>query len=353
MLSIFKQKAAGWVGVDIGSSSVKLVALTKHGQSYQIEGYAIVPLPPTSVVDGNVEGVVEVSEAIERAVILCGGKLSHAITAVPASAVITKKIEVSKAFSGVELEDQVKVEADQFIPYPLNEVALDFEQLGDSENSAGLQAILLVACRKKDVDSREEAIKGAGLVCDVVDVDTYAVERALPLLEPECAADSITGVVDIGAATLTLNVFRGEKIIYNREQAFGGNDLVNLIHQMKGLDLSEVERLLSTDELDEETRSTHVESFKSTVAQQVSRALQFFYSSGARAGQIGKLYLAGGTSRIDGLCEAVEQETGLPTKTANPFENMGIVSKVNPLRLEKDAPRLFKACGLALRSFDV
>jgi type IV pilus assembly protein PilM len=353
VLSLFKQKAAGWVGVDIGSSSVKLVALTKHGQSYQIEGYAIVPLPPTSVVDGNVEGVVEVSEAIERAAVLCGGKLYRAITAVPASAVITKKIEISKAFTGVELEDQIKVEADQFIPYPLNEVALDFEQIGDSESSSGLQSILLVACRKKDVDSREEAIKGAGLICEVVDVDTYAVERALPLLEPDCTSHSITGVVDIGAATLTLNVFRGEKIIYNREQAFGGNDLVNLIHQMKGLDLAEIERLLSTDELDEETRSTHVESFKSTVAQQVSRALQFFYSSGARTGQIGKLYLAGGTSRIDGLCEAVEQETGLPTQIANPFKSMSIGPRVNPLRLEKDAPRLFKACGLALRSFDV
>ncbi|GAB0153944.1 type IV pilus assembly protein PilM [Marinobacterium sp. BA1] len=353
MLSIFKKKVAGWVGVDIGSSSVKLVALTKHGQSYQIEGYAIVSLPPASVVDGNVEVVADVSDAIERAVKLCGVKLSHAVTSVPASAVITKKIEVSKAFSGLELEDQVRVEADQFIPYPLNEVALDFEAIGDADNSPGLQEVLLVACRKKDVDSREDAISGAGLSCEIVDVDTYAVERVLPFLESTPTDGQITGVIDIGAATLTLNVFRGDRIIYNREQAFGGNDLVNLIHQVKGLGLTEVERLLATDELDQESKESLIEPFKSTVAQQVSRALQFFYSSGARAGQIGKLYLAGGTSRIESLAEAVEQETGLPTRVANPFEQMGIVSKVNPLRLEKDAPRLFKACGLALRSFDV
>ena len=353
MLSIFKQQATGWVGVDIGSSSVKLVALTKHGQSYQIEGYAIVPLSPTSVVDGSIEVVADVSDAIERAVKLCGVKLSRAVTAVPASAVITKRIEISKAFVGLELEDQVRVEADQFIPYPLNEVALDFEVLGDAEKSSGLQEILLVACRKKDVDSRDDAIVGADLACEVVDVDTYAIERVRPLLESDPVDEQTTCVVDIGAATLTINVFRGNEIIYNREQAFGGNDLVNLIHQSRGMDVAEVERLLATDELDEETMKSFVEPFKTTVAQQVSRALQFFYSSGARAGQIGRLYLAGGTSRIDGLAEAVEQETGLPTKVANPFEHMGVVSRINPLRLEKDAPRLLKACGLALRSFDV
>ena len=353
MLSIFKRKVTGWVGVDIGSSSVKLVALTQQGQLFQVEGYAIVPLPPAAVVDGNIEVVADVSDAIEKAVTLCGIKLTHAITSVPASAVITKKIEISKAFVGLDLEEQVKVEADQFIPYPLNEVALDFEVMGEAEKSPGLQEILLVACRKKDVESREDAISEAGLSCEVVDVDTYVVERALPFLETAPAANSITGVIDIGAATLTLNVFRGDRIIYNREQAFGGNDLVNLICQVKGLQLAEVERLLVAGELDQETQESLVEPFKYTVAQQVSRALQFFYSSGARAGQIGKLYLAGGTSRMERLAEAVEQETGLPTKIANPFEQMGVVSKVNPLRLEKDAPRLFKACGLALRSFDV
>jgi len=353
VLSIFKKKAAGWVGVDIGSSSVKLVALTQHGQSYQIEGYAIVPLPPTAVVDGNIEVVTEVSEAIERAVKLCGIRLSHAITAVPASAVITKRIEISEAFVGLDLEDQVRVEADQFIPYPLNEVALDFEVLGRAEHSPGLQEILLVACRKKDVDSRDDAIVGAGLACDIVDVDTYATERVCPYLGADRVDGATICVVDIGAATLTINVFRGNEIIYNREQAFGGNDLVNLIHQSRGGDVAEIERLLSADEIDEEAVKTFVEPFRSTVAQQVSRALQFFYSSGARAGQIGHLFLAGGTSRIEGLAEAVQEETGLPTMVANPFAQMGVASRVNPLRLEKDAPRLLKACGLALRSFDV
>jgi type IV pilus assembly protein PilM len=352
VLSIFKQKAAGWVGVDIGSSSVKLVALTKHGQSYQIEGYAIAPLPPTAVVDGNVEIPSEVSDAIERGLKMCGIKLTHAVTAVPSSAVITKRLEISNAFAGLDLEDQVMVEADQFIPYPLDEVALDFEVLGPVDKAPELNEILLVACRRDDVDSREDAINGSGLKCEVVDIDTYAIERTLPLLESQVESGAIIGVVDIGAATLTLNVFRGNRIIYNREQAFGGNDLTNMIHQHKGMEVAEVEHLLRSGELDSETVETLVLPFRQSVVQQVSRALQFYYSSGSQ-GQLSKLYLAGGTSGLDGLAEMIEEEVGAVTQVANPFDKMNIGSRINTARLEKDAPSLLKACGLAQRSFEI
>ncbi|MBA4503330.1 type IV pilus assembly protein PilM [Marinobacterium marinum] len=352
MLSLFKPKTAGWVGVDIGSASVKLVALTKHGQSYQIEGYAVVPLPPTAVVDGNVEIPGEVSDAIERGVKVCGINLSHAVTAVPSSTVITKRLEISNAFVGMELEEQVQIEADQFIPYPLEEVALDFEVQGPVDKAPELNDILLVACRRDDVDSREDAIDGSGLKCEVIDIDTYAIERTLPLLETGESGGQLVGVVDIGAATLTLNVFKGNKIIYNREQAFGGNDLTNMIHQQKGLEVAEVERLLSTDELDSDIMEMMVLPFRQTVVQQISRALQFYYSSGSQ-GQLSKLYLAGGTSGLEGLPAMVSDEVGVPSYIANPFINMQMASKVNAARLQKDAPSLLKACGLAQRSFDI
>lgn len=352
MFSLFKPKAAGWVGVDIGSASVKLVALTKQGPSYQIEGYAIVPLPPTAVVDGNVEIPGEVSDAIERGLKICGGNLSAAVTAVPASAVITKRLEISNAFVGLELEEQVQIEADQFIPYPLEEVALDFEVVGPVDKAPALNEILLVACRRDDVDSREEAINGSGLKCEVIDIDTYAIERTLPLLEAGEPGGQLVGIVDIGAATLTLNVFKGNKIIYNREQAFGGNDLTNMIHQQKGIEIAEVERLLHAGELDDDTRDMLVLPFRHTVVQQVSRALQFYYSSGSQ-GQLGKLYLAGGTSGLEGLAAMVEEEVGVTTSIANPFLHMQIGAKVNAARLQKDAPSLLKACGLAQRSFDI
>lgn len=352
MLSLFKPKTAGWVGVDIGSASVKMVALTKHGQSYQIEGYAVVPLPPTAVVDGNVEIPGEVSDAIERGMTICGINLSHAVTAVPSSAVITKRLEISNAFMGMELEEQVQVEADQFIPYPLEEVALDFEVVGPVDKAPELNEILLVACRRDDADSREEAINGSGLKCEVIDIDTYAIERTLPLLQQSEPGGQMVGIVDIGGATLTLNVFKGNKIVYNREQAFGGNDLTNMIHQQKGMAVAEVERLLSLGELDDDTMEMLVLPFRQTVVQQVSRALQFYYSSGSQ-GQLSKLYLAGGTASLQGLSAMVSEEIGVPTEVANPFVNMQVAPKVNAARLQKDAPCLLKACGLAQRSFDI
>lgn len=350
MVSLFGSKTAGWVGVDIGSSSVKLVSLSQQGQGYQIDSYAIVSLPPTAVVDGSVENQSEVSDAIERGLKICGNKLKHAVVAVPSSAVITKRLEISNAFTGLDLEEQVKIEADQFIPYALDEVALDFEVVGPVDKHPNLNEILLVACRRDDVDSREEAVNAAQLKCDIVDVDTFAIERLLPLLD-DFAPEALVGLVDVGAATLTLNVFRDGKIIYNREQAFGGNELTNAIHQQYGLEIGEVEQKLRTGELDDEIREMLVMPFRQSVIQQVSRALQFFYSSGVQS-QLTELYLAGGTAGIEGLPELMQEEIGVPTKVANPFARVGVGPRLNQDRLTKDAPMLAKACGLALRSFD-
>lgn len=276
MFGLLGNKSSSLVGLDIGSSSIKLVALSKSGSGYSLEAYAVVSLPPTAVIDGNIQDVGEVADTIEKAVKVAGGKMSAAIAAVPSSAVITKKIEMSNAFTEFELEDQIKVEADQFIPYALDEVALDFEIQGPVENNDSLNKVLLVACRKNDVEQREDAINAAGLKCSIVDVDTYAVERAFPTLASQAQESSqLVGVVDIGAATLTLNVFKNNVIMYSREQAFGGNDLTNSIHQQYGMPIEEVEQSLRLDDLSQDIKDMMVLPFRGTVAQQVSRSLQF------------------------------------------------------------------------------
>ncbi|SFF86511.1 MULTISPECIES: type IV pilus assembly protein PilM [Neptunomonas] len=352
MVSFFGKKTASWVGVDIGSSSVKLVVLSRHGSLIGLDAYAVVSLPPTAVVDGNLQEVQAVTEAIGRAIKICGIKQGNAIAAVPSSAVIIKRMELSSAFSEVELEDQVKVEADQFIPYPLDEVALDFEILGESRSRPELNDLLLVACRRDDVDQREDAINAAGLKCEVVDVDTYAIERVFPmLLNDNLKSDEMVAIIDVGAATLTLNVMRDHKIIYNREQSFGGNDLTTNIHHQYGMAIDEVEQALRLGEISEEVQETVIQPFRLTVSQQVSRALQFFYSSGVQH-QLTKIYLCGGVASIDGLVDIIGEELGIPVSIANPFEQMDIGVKVNKERLVKDTPALVKACGLALRSFD-
>lgn len=353
MLSFLKKQEKGWVGIDIGSSSVKLVALSKRGSDLSLDSYGIVPLPSSAVIDSSIQDIGQVSEAIERGIKLCGGSLKNAVTAVPSSAVISKKIELSSEFTEFELEDQVKLEADRFIPYPLDEVALDFEVIGPvGNNSSDLNEIMLVACRRDDVEQREDAINGAALKCEVVDVDRFSIERVYPFLLDEPSVDGeLIGLVDIGASTLTLNVFKAGEIVYNREQAFGGNDLSNVIHQQSGMPMAEVESQLRSGELSEELQQTMVIPFRSTVAQQVSRALQFFYSSGPH-NELSKLYLLGGTAIIDGLAEQLQAEVGVATETANPFAGMSVASKINAERLKMDAPTLVKACGLALRCFE-
>lgn len=349
MFAFSGKKDTSLVGVDIGSSSVKLVALKNQSGQFSLQGYAIIPIPPGAVIDGNVQDVAQVSDAVERAARVASGDLGGVVVAVPSSAVITKRIEISGAFSELELEDQVKVEADQFIPYPLDEVAIDFEVVGPCAHNADLNEILVVACRRDDVELREDAINSSGLRCVVVDVDTYAVERAYTMLDQESREEGeLVGVVDVGAATLTLNVFRDGAIVYSREQAFGGSELTNSVHQYTGMPIAEVDQKLRMDELPSDVKQMFVEPFRSTVAQQVSRALQFFYSSGVHS-ELRCLYLVGGSAAIEGLEQQVQQEIGVSTFMGNPFERMTVNAKINRHRLAAEAPALVKACGLAMR----
>ena len=351
MFSLFGKKSSGLLGIDIGSSSVKMVALSTNGSQKQIDAYAIVPLSASAIVDGNIEDLAEVSGAIRRGLKLCGGKYTGAVVSVPSSAVITKRIDISNLFIGFDLEDQVKIEADQFIPYPLEEVALDFEVLGPSKKDPNLNEILLVACRKDSAESREEAVSSAGIKCEVVDVDTYAIERYITLLD-KTVTNEMFALIDIGASTLSLNVCQGGKVVYNREQAFGGKDLIHALQQQKGISIEQVEKAFRNNSLSNEELDDVVEPFINTVVQQVSRALQFFYSSGIQ-GQLTKVYVCGGLSGLPNFIETLADELDLPAERLNPINQCNVGRKLNSDNLKHDSAMLVKACGLAMRSFSI
>ncbi|NRA20790.1 MAG: type IV pilus assembly protein PilM [Oceanospirillaceae bacterium] len=352
MFGVFNKKTATLVGVDIGSSSVKLVVLSREKRTIFLDSYAVVGLPASAIVDGHVQELGVVAEAIEKGVKICGSKLDSAITGVPSSAVIIKHLDISNAFSEAELEDQIKIEADQFIPYPLDEVAIDFEVQGPHSTNPELNRILLVACRNNDVIQREASVNSAGLNCRVVDVDTFAIERLLSYLNRESVeSDELVASVDIGASTMTINVMHQGAIIYNREQGFGSNELTNSIHIQCGMSVEEVEQSFRLNEISIEIEAMLIEPFRDTVVQQISRALQFYYSSNVQ-NQLSKIYLSGGCSSIKGLVELLEEELGITVVLTNPFSTMQVQAKINKERLNKDAPVLAKACGLALRFFD-
>ncbi|MCD1608177.1 pilus assembly protein PilM [Stutzerimonas kunmingensis] len=354
MLGLFTKKANTLLGIDISSTSVKLLELSRSGSRYRVEAYAVEPLPANAVVEKNIAELEGVGQALQRVVAKAKTGCKSAVVAVSGSAVITKIIEMDAGLSGEELENQLKIEADQYIPYPLEEVAIDFEVQGPAPRSPGRAEVLLAACRKENVEIREAALALAGLTAKVVDVEAYALERSYGLLAPQLGAahgELTVAVVDIGATMTTLSVLHNGRTIYTREQLFGGRQLTEEIQRRYGLSQEEAGLAKKQGGLPDDYDSEVLLPFKEAVVQQVSRSLQFFFAAG-QFHDVDCILLAGGTASIPGLDHMIQQKIGTQTLVANPFADMALSSKVNAGALASDAPALMIACGLALRSFD-
>lgn len=353
MLS-FKTKKPPLLGIDISSAAVKLLELSKNGSRYRVESYGVEPLPQDAVVDKNIANVELIGNAIKAAVKRSGTRLKQAAVAVSGSAVITKIISMPASLHEEELEDQIALEADQYIPYSLDEVSLDFQVLGRSEKNAEMNDILLAASRKENVEDRVAALEIAGLKAQVVDVEAYAMENAFTLLLdqlPDGIADHAVAVADTGATMTTLNVIHNGKIIYTREQGFGGKQLTEEIRRRYGLSYEEAGLAKKHGGLPDNYVTEVLEPFKQAMVQQISRSLQFFVSSSAHRG-VACIVLAGGCASIPGIDSLVEESLGTPAVIANPFINMSLSARVKPQSLSNDSPAMMIACGLAMRSFD-
>ena len=358
MFPFFGQKKQAMIGLDISSTAVKLLELSqssgRSGAKYRVEAYAVEPLPVNAVVEKNIADVEAVGQAIRRVVRRSGSKAKLAAVAVSGSAVITKIITMPASLSDQEMENQIQLEADQYIPYPLEEVNLDFEILGVSEKNPEMVDVLLAASRSENVDDRVAALEVAGLKAEIVDVEAYAMENAFSQISeqlPDGGEDQTIAIADIGATTTTLNVLHNRKIIYTREQNFGGRQLTEEIQRRYGLSHEEAGMAKRQGGLPDNYVPEVLEPFKEAMAQQVSRSLQFFFSSSSY-NSVDQVILAGGSSSIPGIDELIEEKLGTPSIIANPFANMSVSSSVKPQSLSNDAPSLMIACGLALRSFD-
>ena len=353
ILGLFERKAKPVLGLDISSTSVKLLELSRQGDRYRVESYSVKALPPNAVVEKNINEPEAVSEAIRAAVIQAKTKVKDAAVAVAGSAVITKVIEMPSGLSDEALETQISLEADQYIPYPLEEVAIDFEVQGVSENNPDQVDVLLAACRRENVDFRAAALSDAGLTPKVVDVEAYTMERAFSLIAEqfEDQADQVIAVIDIGATMATLSILVGGKTVYMREQLFGGKQLTEEIQRRYGLSLEEAGLAKKQGGLPDDYEAEVLEPFKDSVVQQVTRSLQFFFSS-SQYNDVDHIVMAGGVASLEGLCDLLEEKLGTQATVANPFANMAVASKVNAALLANDAPSLMIATGLAMRSFN-
>jgi type IV pilus assembly protein PilM len=353
-LRLLKKKGSAVLGLDISSTAVKLLELGQSGSRYRVESYAVVPIPPQAVVEKSIADVEAVGSAIEKAVKRSGTRVKNAAVAVAGSAVITKVISMPASLSESEMESQIRLEADQYIPYPMEEVNLDFQVLGPSEKKPDTLDVLLAASRSENVDVRVAAVELGGLSPKIVDVEAYALETAFKLIGPQLPDEGrgrIIAVADVGATMTTLNVLHDFKIIYTREQVFGGKQLTEEIQRRYGLSYEEAGMAKRQGGLPDNYGPEVLDPFKEAMAQQVSRSLQFFFSS-SQYNSVDHIVLAGGCASIMGIDNLIAEKIGTPASIANPFANMALSSRFKPNVLSGDAPALMIACGLAMRSFD-
>jgi type IV pilus assembly protein PilM len=349
----FSNPSKPMLGLDISSSAVKLVELSRSGDGYKVEAYRVLPLPANTVVEKNIADLDALSETIESVVKRSGTKLKDTIAAVSGSSVITKEIELPAGLTELQMEMQIEVEADQYIPYPMEEVAFDFDLIGPVENNPDLVKVLLAACRQENVEHRRQALEMAGLQPKVIDVEGFAIERAYKLMENQLGqvGDQVVAIADIGATMFTFTVLVDGKTIYSREQLFGGKQLTEEIQRRYGLSWEEAGEAKRKGGLPEDYESEVLEPFKESLIQHITRSLQFFYSS-SHFNYVDQLFLGGGVSALEGLVDEVEQAIGLPTAVANPLANMQLSKSINASAIANDAPALLLAVGLAMRSFE-
>ncbi len=352
---IFRRASRPLLGLDITTSSVKLIELGRSGDGFRVESYAAEASPPNAISEKAIVDAEAVGEAVRRAVKRSGAKTRDAAIAISGDAAITKVIQMPASFTEAELEGQVEMQADQYIPFPMEEVSYDFEVLGVSEKDPDMLDVLLVATRTENVDQRQAAVEAGGLGARIVDVEAFALENACRLLKhqmPDGGMGHNVAVVDFGASSTTFSVLRDLRVIYTRDFAFGGQLLTEEIMRTYGMSLEEAGKAKKAGGLPANYEPEVLEPFIDDMSQQVSRSLQFFLASGSGREQPDQILVCGGCANITGVADVIGSRVGIPTEIGNPLGEMKLSSRAKSQGVMRDATALLTACGLALRSFD-
>jgi type IV pilus assembly protein PilM len=352
--SLFAPKLPPLIGLDIGTSSVKLVELGQDAEnSLVLENCAALQLESGCIKDGNIEKLDELAGAVRRLIKISGAKTKNVVMALPSSSVITKKIVLPGGLTDQELELQVESEANQYIPFPLEEVSLDFCILGPSTGSKDDIDVLIAASRREKVQDLQGVAEAAGLKPLIVDVKSYASRLAASRLisnMPEYPADSVVALFEVGSLTTSMQVICSNEVLYDRDQAFGGSQLTQLIVLQYGFSQEEAEIKKCRGALPRDYETTVLKPFIESLVQEISRALQFFFTSTTH-NKVDLVMLAGGSANLAGLSALITRHTNFPCMVANPFLGMRIPEAVGQKKMVLEAPFYLTACGLALRRF--
>ena len=352
---LFGRKHRSLIGLDITTSSVKLIELSMSGGQYRVEAYAADATPANAINEKIIVDAEAVGESIRRAMKRAGTKCKDVAIAIGGDAAIIKVIQMPRNILASELEAQVELQADQYIPFPMDEVSYDFEVVGPSEKFPDSLDVMLVATRSENVEARKAAVIAAGLIPRIVDVEPFALENACKLMThqmPDGGLDRTVAVVDFGASSTTFSVLRNLRVVYTRDFAFGGQQLTEEIMRTYGLSLEEAGRSKKEGGLPGNYQAEVLDPFIDDMTQQVSRSLQFYLASGSGREQPEKILICGGCANITGVADVIASRVGIAAERGDPLGQMKLTSRAKAQAVGRDATALLTACGLALRSFD-
>jgi len=351
--NLWKKKTTMMVGIDIGSHAVKAVLLSQGNNGYILEDYAIEPMVRGAIVDREIQDIEAVGNVISKIRQNISMKAKDAAAAVSGQTVITKIIYMDVALTEEELASQIEIEADSLIPYPLDEVSLDFETLDVNESDPSKVNVLLSAARTESIEARVAALETGGFHTKVIDVESYAVSRSHDLCLsqlPEDAADKVVAIVDIGATMTLFSATKAGKHIYSRDQMFGGEQYTRSIVSYYNKSFEDAEVAKITNDLPPNYTFEVLAPFHTILMQQIRRAIQMFLTSSG-IDKVDYLIISGGSASIEGIEQLLTDELGIHTVIANPFKDMETEKNINSEEIAKVAPQLMVATGLALRSF--
>ncbi len=349
-LSFWQKKEVA--AFDIGSNSIKLIQLKQTKKGWELVKMGIAELPPEAIVDGSVIDSMTVTNTLKELIKEHNVKVKDVVSALTGHSVIIKKVNFP-AMTEEELSESIQWEAEQYIPFPIAEVNIDFQILGTDTEGRGQMDVMLVAVKKDVINDYTNVIKEAGLSPVVIDVDSFALENMLELNYPATPGET-NAVVNIGASIASISVIVNGQTIFTRSIPMGGNQFTEEIQRQMNISFKDAEAMKlgkAEGEVDAATLNAAIETVSANLSFEVKRSLDFFLG-GSHGANINKIFLSGGGARAAGLFAMMQEKTGMPVEMAQPFKGISFDPKVfEEEKLKELAPYFGVAVGLAIRRF--
>lgn len=341
------------VGLDIGSSAIKVAQLKESKGRYFLQKFGVKPLEPEVIVDGTVMDEGRVVSAIQELFEETNIKNKYVAVSISGHAVIVKKISLPP-MPDEELEGQVKLAAEQYIPFDINEVNIDFHVLppDPASDGQGDMAVILVAAKKDKINELTELVKTARLIPMVMDVDAFAIENMHGINYP-LAQEETTALVNLGASVMNVNIIRAGSSLFTRDIPLGGNRYTEAIQREMGLSFEEAEESKKKEGSGEATGMSVgnvLDSVNAEVASEIARTVDYFKTSGANA-DLNRVLVCGGVAKAKGLIQQLSDRMQVPVEIADPFAEIDTTGcEMDPDLLAELAPSAAVGVGLALRA---